>query len=221
MKIIGHRGARGLATENTLQAFEKALEHNVDEIELDVRLTKDGQTVLIHDKYLKDQTGNKLKVATHTFDELQKHKPELANLELAIAIINRRAPILIEIKPGVPTEHIIRILKSFLAKGWTTKDFQIGSFSQKILRELHAAFPDMQMVINESWSGVHASYRARQLNTKRINMRTWWLWSGFLASMKRGGYQIAPYTMNDPIKVRKWQKYLYGIVTDYPDRFQK
>ena len=47
--IIGHRGAAGLAPENTLSAFEKACEIGVDAIELDVLLTADGKIVVHHD----------------------------------------------------------------------------------------------------------------------------------------------------------------------------
>ncbi|MFA5003880.1 MAG: glycerophosphodiester phosphodiesterase [Candidatus Saccharimonadales bacterium] len=220
MKIIGHRGARGLAPENTLKAFEKALEHHVDEIELDVRVTKDGKTVIIHNPFLKDPAGNKLEINKTTFEELQKHKPDLASLEESIAFVNRRVPMLIEIKPRVPTKQAVAVLRDFLGKGWRPEDFLLASFSQKILRELHRELPEIQKVVIERWSGVKASYRARQVGTKRLNMRSWWLWSGFLRSMQRGGYQIAPYTMNNPAKVRKWQRYLYGVITDYPDRFE-
>ncbi|MCO5165506.1 MAG: glycerophosphodiester phosphodiesterase [Planctomycetes bacterium] len=45
----GHRGARGLAPENTLEGFRRALEAGVDMLELDVQLTRDGDVVVIHD----------------------------------------------------------------------------------------------------------------------------------------------------------------------------
>ena len=46
---IGHRGARGLAPENTLPGFRAALQHGVDMVELDVQLTADDEVVVIHD----------------------------------------------------------------------------------------------------------------------------------------------------------------------------
>ena len=49
MRRIGHRGARGHAPENTIAAFEKALELGSDEIETDVWLTDDGRLVVSHD----------------------------------------------------------------------------------------------------------------------------------------------------------------------------
>jgi glycerophosphoryl diester phosphodiesterase len=47
--VYGHRGARGLAPENTLPAYEVALAHHVDYVDLDVTMTKDGELVVQHD----------------------------------------------------------------------------------------------------------------------------------------------------------------------------
>ena len=52
LEVQGHRGARGLAPENTLAAFEKALALGVDTLELDVGVTKDGAVVVGHDPTL-------------------------------------------------------------------------------------------------------------------------------------------------------------------------
>ena len=57
MQIIGHRGAAGLAPENTWTSFDKALSLGVDAIETDVHATKDGELVLIHDKDLSRTTN--------------------------------------------------------------------------------------------------------------------------------------------------------------------
>jgi len=57
MLIFAHRGARGSAPENTMAAFETALQANADGIELDVQLTKDGQLVICHDHTI-DRTSN-------------------------------------------------------------------------------------------------------------------------------------------------------------------
>ena len=54
--IIGHRGAAGLAPENTLAAFSKACELGVDAVELDVFLSADNTLVVHHDYTLKPET---------------------------------------------------------------------------------------------------------------------------------------------------------------------
>jgi len=52
VELQGHRGARGLAPENTLVSFRQALHHQVDCIEIDVGMTRDGQIVIHHDRSL-------------------------------------------------------------------------------------------------------------------------------------------------------------------------
>ena len=54
--LQGHRGARGLAPENTLPAFRSALDLGVDTIECDMAITKDGVVVIHHDLWLNPDT---------------------------------------------------------------------------------------------------------------------------------------------------------------------
>lgn len=240
MKIIGHRGARGLAPENTIASFEKALEHHVDEIELDVRVTSDGWVVTNHDGFIADPAGGRLKISTHTLEELRLHKPDLATLQEAITKINRRVPIIVEVKPNVPTKPVAKIIKAFMKKGWQAKDFCLGSRSMSILKELHSQFPEVEIMVIDFWSGVRATWRARKLGTRRLGMLEYWLWPGFIAGMKRRGYELysaPPGTpqkerlfakfglagqTNTPSRARRWAKWgLAGVITDYPDRFEK
>jgi len=61
--VVGHRGFSGVAPENTVASFKKAMEIGVDMIELDVHLSKDGQVVVIHDDTLNRTTNGKGKVS--------------------------------------------------------------------------------------------------------------------------------------------------------------
>ncbi|MDL2342031.1 MAG: glycerophosphodiester phosphodiesterase family protein [Patescibacteria group bacterium] len=221
MKIIGHRGAKGLAPENTAASFEKAIDCGVDEIELDVRVSRDGVVVVQHDAELHDPAGNHLSVKGSDYATLLAHKPDLMTFTAAMQLINRRVPVLIEVKPDVSTAPVIAEITALQANGWLDADMLLGSFSQPILRELHQALPTITKVVIERWSGVRATWRARQVNTKRLNMQQLWLWSGFIRAMQRNGYQLAPYTLNDPHKARRWAKVgIYAVITDFPDRFQ-
>lgn len=71
--VIGHRGAKGIAPENSLSGFKKAVELGIDGVELDVHLTKDGNLVVIHDMDLKRLTRLKIPVRQLTFKELKKY----------------------------------------------------------------------------------------------------------------------------------------------------
>ena len=71
MLKIGHRGAKGYVAENTLASFQKALELDVDIIELDVHVSKDNIPVVIHDETVDRTTNAKGKVTNFTAKELQ------------------------------------------------------------------------------------------------------------------------------------------------------
>lgn len=83
LDLQGHRGARGLAPENTLRGFEVALQHGVTTLELDVAITRDGVLVIHHDLELnpavtRDEQGRWLDqrpapIATMTWAELQRY----------------------------------------------------------------------------------------------------------------------------------------------------
>ena len=71
MKVFAHRGFSGRYPQNTMLAFQKALESGCDGIELDVQLTKDGEVVIIHDEYLDDLTDFTGNVRDYTLGELK------------------------------------------------------------------------------------------------------------------------------------------------------
>ena len=70
--FCAHRGVSALMPENTLPAFAAALALGADEIEFDVRMTKDGRMVVSHDGTLERISDGEGKVAEHTLEELLK-----------------------------------------------------------------------------------------------------------------------------------------------------
>lgn len=223
MKIIGHRGARGLAPENTTVSLRKGLEHHVDMLEFDVRVTKDGVPVLHHDPKLTGSDGLKLKLDEHSYEELKNHFPDLLTLEEAIDQISDKAVPYIEVKRGEPVRPIVAVVKAHLKSGTYSPDgLRIASKSQRTLRELHKALPDIPVIVIEPWSGVRAHRRAKELGATEIAMNQLWLWWGFIRGFKNSDKKLYAYTLNDPIKARRWARWgLAGVITDYPDRFEK
>jgi glycerophosphoryl diester phosphodiesterase len=71
LKIIAHRGASGHAPENTMAAFQLAMEQGADGIELDVMLSKDGRLVVIHDDTVDRTTSSTGRVKDMTLAQLQ------------------------------------------------------------------------------------------------------------------------------------------------------
>lgn len=68
--VTGHRGTMATEPENTMRSFRKAVELKVDEIELDVHRSRDGELVVIHDPTLDRTTDRTGAVADLTWDEL-------------------------------------------------------------------------------------------------------------------------------------------------------
>jgi glycerophosphoryl diester phosphodiesterase len=233
--IIGHRGARGIAQENTLKAFEVGIGHGVDMIETDVQLTKDGVLVLLHKFNTKLAQKIDLKLqdddwsfAVHelTFEEIRSRQPDIPTLDEAIVLINRRTRMMIEVKSGTPTEPLVAIIKKYLDMGWEASDFMFNSAYYSVLKELLDALPQVGRVIQGNWSGIRVQHLARKLHTPYILLDQRYLWWGYvyLASKR---YRLITYTYPwhrlepyNHFKAAKWARWgLWGIITDYPDRY--
>jgi glycerophosphoryl diester phosphodiesterase len=217
LKLIGHRGAAGLAKENTLASIQAAIDANVDQIEIDARVTKDGQVILVHDEQIGDQL-----VSQQTLDQLKATQQALCTLWEAVSLVRRQKPLIIEIKPKVPTEPVCQIIQKFLADGWQPADLMIASFDQASLLAAHRALPGLTKIVIESYWSIRAVRRARQLGTEYITMNHRYMWWGFVRNMTQRGYHLSCYTLNDPKRARHLAKYgLYAAVTDFPDRFKE
>ncbi len=70
--IYAHRGASAYAPENTLSAFYLAAEMGADGIEFDVKVTRDGKVIVLHDQTLDRTTSGTGNLKNYDFDELQK-----------------------------------------------------------------------------------------------------------------------------------------------------
>jgi glycerophosphoryl diester phosphodiesterase len=220
MKIIGHRGARGLAAENTIASIQAALDAGVDGIEIDVRVTADDIVILCHDPHLIDKTGRKHFVETTNYSKLQSIKPDISTIAEAMDAVQGRCELLVEIKSRVKLTEVILASRVKLAHGFPIESLSFASFDFKVLKALQKEMSEATLVVNEKWSGVRATHRARKLGTTRISMNQRWLWRGFLRAMHHRGFQLSPYTVNNPRQASRWQSYLYAVITDRPDLFK-
>src|SRR5512140_1883598 len=71
-RVFGHRGAAGVAPENTLVSFRRACADGADVFELDVHATADGEIVVLHDPTLERTTDGAGPVSTIRFAELER-----------------------------------------------------------------------------------------------------------------------------------------------------
>ena len=109
---IGHRGAKGYITENTLESFSKAIEVGANAIELDVRRSKDAQLIISHDDNLKKVFGKDVLVSESTLQELKQLTGNMiVTLEEALRFIGGKVEkILIELKETGYEESVLDLI---------------------------------------------------------------------------------------------------------------
>jgi glycerophosphoryl diester phosphodiesterase len=136
MLKIGQRGARAYEPENTLSSYKKALELGVDAVELDVRMTKDGEIIVIHDAEVDRTTNGKGLVSQLTLKEIKQFNIEkdqkIPTLEEALDFLDKKMKVLIELKE---TGFEGKMLKTIQKKG-LEKNVIIVSFLEEALRKV-------------------------------------------------------------------------------------
>ena len=141
IEVTGHRGAAGLEPENTLRSIRKAIDLGVDRVEIDVRVTKDGYLVVIHDETVDRTTNGHGYVKDLTFSELRR-------LDAEIHTLAHRIEEDLMTKKGHPADRIVTLelhRAEFLSKMrdfvWTvrrldreTKLFKLPSSSSNLFK---------------------------------------------------------------------------------------
>jgi len=113
--IIGHRGASKVAPENTLLAFEKSIELKADYIEFDLRKTKDGEVVIIHDSNTIRTTGYDGEVRDMMLSELKQidfgDGERIPTLKELVNSFGNRIGFLFDFATAGLAEDVVKILK--------------------------------------------------------------------------------------------------------------
>jgi len=151
--IFAHRGASAYAPENTLAAFRLAVEQGAHAIELDAKLTADGEVVVIHDPTVDRTTGGSGLVREHTLAELQALD---AGAFFDETFRGERIPTLAEVFEAVGGQVLINVELTNYATPFDDLPFKVAelvqqfglqdavmcsSFSPVALRRFHQQLP--------------------------------------------------------------------------------
>ena len=241
--IIAHRGASGHAPENTMAAFELALEQGADAIELDVRLTADGVAVVLHDPTLDRTTSHRGPLSAMSADRLTDidagarftpdrgrtypfrgsgaQVPTLADVLRAFPLM----PFLIEIKEPQAQEAVKQVL------------LEESAVLRSVLASEHDAalttFRGSQFAVAACSGEIGALYRAalfRRLpaavpySALSVPVRYRGLpvpTRAFIAAARGLGCPVHVWTVDHPALARRlWAKGAAGMVTNFPDRMR-
>lgn len=136
IEVIGHRGAAGLAPENTLASFRTAIELGVDAVEFDLHVSRDGELVVLHDDSLERTTTGAGRVEDLTLAEIRRAD---AGVKFAPRFQGERVPTLGEVidlvKAVARPEFRLNIELKF-SKG---KEGRLEGFERQVLDRVRQA----------------------------------------------------------------------------------
>lgn len=137
LRIGAHRGAMVYAPENTLAAFEKAIEQGAYRVEFDLRRTRDGHLVVIHDATVERTTDGSGLVAAMDLAQLQKLSSSgerIPSFAEAIECMKNRTRMLVEFKDGDIAEQAVRQIEA----AGVVEQCTLSSFHEESLLEARA-----------------------------------------------------------------------------------
>jgi len=223
MLIIGHRGAAGLAPENTMKAMKAGYEADADMLEVDVRMTKDGRIVAMHDARLARTHHHREAVSGLTYDQFQtltKDSP-VPLLETILDKYFGRILLNIEVKSRDCGEAVLELLKVHYIK--KTSDWDnviISSFKGTELGSIRKLAPHANLTLLHNENPFLFIAYQRKLKLTAVGFHRLYLNPLALAIAKRAGLFIYVYTVDRLGALQLLEEQgIDGIVTNYPDKF--
>ncbi|MBR6531783.1 MAG: glycerophosphodiester phosphodiesterase [Clostridia bacterium] len=232
MLNIAHRGFSGKYPENTILAFQKAIEAGADGAELDVHLTKDNVLVVIHDETINRTTGEEGFVADYTYDEISKFDASASFKDVygfnKIPTLREYFELVkpvdgfitnIELKTGINEYPGIETAVFELIKEFSLEDrIIISSFNHYSVMRFKAIAPGIKCgYLTGDWIynfGEYTKNRGVECVHPGFNS----LNSNSVAEIKANGVQINTWTVNEAEHVERLYKLgVDSVITNYPD----
>ena len=222
--VIGHRGAKGHAAENTLPSIRQALDLGVDAIEVDVFRCATGELVVFHDKTLEKLTNATGAIEELPLDSIQKitvlGQAPIPTLAEVLDEINGSVVLNIELKgsqTALPTHALLQ--RYFEQQTLTPNDILISSFDWEELKIFFQNNTNVPIAVLTEDDPLDALPIAQQLKAVAINPDFRTLNKSNVKKIQAAGYKIYPWTVNAPADIEKLKSLgVDGIITDYPER---
>lgn len=242
VRVFAHRGGADLAPENTIPAFDRAVALGVDGIELDVRLTRDGEVVVIHDAELDRTTDGRGPVEALTADELARFdagyrfgpdrgfpwRGRGATIPRLRDVLARfpDTPFIIELKGRNP--ELARAAVEVVSAAGALDRVCFGGFWDATVRAARAAAEgvctsaargEIRWALYRSyvaWPLGRQPYAAFQVPESSNGTRV--VSPRFVQHVRRAGRLVQVWTVNDAADIRRLAAWgVDGVITDRPD----
>lgn len=223
MLIIGHRGAAGLAPENTLEALTAGYEAGADILEFDIRLTKDNVMVLVHDFHTL-RTHHKASIINRkTYEELLKlpeHLPQITRIEEVLDMYFGKVILNIELKSRSSGEQLARLLKrKYVKKAADWDNILISSFKVGELLRIRRLVKRANLaLLHKDNPFLFVAYH-RFIKFTAVGFHRLYLNPLALEIAHRAGLFTYVYTIDRPAAIKHLaEQGIGGIVTDFPNK---
>ncbi|MBQ5825318.1 MAG: glycerophosphodiester phosphodiesterase [Clostridia bacterium] len=241
VNIIAHRGANKVAPQNTIPAFEKAIEMGTDGFETDVHLSKDGVPVICHNYTIDETSNGKGEIENMTLEELKRYDfgayysdefkgttlPTLDEfLDLAVGkglkILN------IELKPekdDTRRETLVKKTLEAVAERGLSDILLISSFSKEILEYIKQIDPSCKTayLYPAGYIRAHMAFippyaAMEKMQCHAAHPHKLCIRGDFVEKAHEKGIEVNVWTIDEPEDIRAMIKAgVDGIITDCPD----
>ncbi|GAB2537697.1 glycerophosphodiester phosphodiesterase family protein [Gracilibacillus alcaliphilus] len=237
MEIIAHRGASGYAPENTLAAFQKAVESGATGIELDVRLTKDQVPVICHDPTIKRTSNGTAAIHQSSLAELKQYDfgawydsefvgEKIPTVEETLKLLkDKDVDINIEIKNGpVMQPGIEKVLVDLIDKYDMQDRILISSFDHHCLKRVAILDETIRIgfILHMNLLHVFDYLKNSGVKTYSIHPNYFYVTDEMIEKARKHKVKVYPYTVNDKELGRKYlEQGVDGLITNKPLLFQQ
>lgn len=209
--VSAHRGESTYAPENTIPAIERAIEDGADYVEIDVRLTADGQVILMHDADTKRTTNGKLVVKDSTYEELlaldagswfseEYTDTKIPTLEEAIKLCKGKIMMNIELKPADNTGELEQAVANLITEYNMESQCIVTSFNQKSIFTIKQANPEIVTGYIYTF-GYSNKIEYKNMDVLSINSR--YLTRDVVTGAHQKGIIVAAWTVNNSREMRR------------------
>ena len=223
--VIGHRGAGGVAPENTRAAIERAISAGAQWVEIDVQETADGEVVVMHDSDLMKNAGVDLKVWDATVDEItavdvgtsfdpQFHDERVPTLREILNLCKGRIGIIIELKSYGHGQMLEQRVVDLVEASGSVDEVQCMSLKPGVVAQLKKLRPDWRVGLLLSL----AVGDVRNIEADFLAVNARFATSRMVQEAHEAHKLLYAWTLNDPVSIsRMVGRGVDGVITDYPD----
>ncbi len=210
--IIGHRGASAVAPENTIAAFAAAIDAGADGIEFDVRLSRDGVPVVIHDETLYRTSGVRRRVADLSANELnQFYVPSLAQVFELFAPNN--LVLYLEMKEVAVAQECCRLIKQYGFKDRVIFE----CFEHSALQTVKSIDPTFRIAPLFRPPATFILKRALAVDANEIALHHRLTHKRLIQKARDAGLKVVTWTVDDPAWIERAREFgVHALITNDP-----